>query len=236
MKRTTTIALFAGIFAVALGTLGLSGSSSTALMVQAAPHTQEVGMLGHVQYTVLDDNGSIKAYMQTDNIVVQEGKDCAASRIFETGTDPGKCTKTGNDFDFIAIGNATGGTIDENQTQLNGSGCSGGNPGAEGEMARRQVDPDFTTAGTGGDDNGTVVELETASPFTFDKNNATDVIDSGIFNGNYGDAASASAVCADNTHATADWDLFAIQKLNADDGITVSDGDSLSVKWTITVG
>jgi|APSaa5957512535_1039671.scaffolds.fasta_scaffold09241_6 hypothetical protein len=46
MKKITSIVLFASIFAVAVGTLGLSGNSATSLMVSAAPQTQEnVGML-----------------------------------------------------------------------------------------------------------------------------------------------------------------------------------------------
>ena len=71
MKRTTTIALFAGMFAVTVGMLGFSGNSATANMISALPQSQDnVGMLGHVEYKVLDELGSIKQYMQNDNVVV----------------------------------------------------------------------------------------------------------------------------------------------------------------------
>ena len=82
MKRTTTIVLFASIFAVAVGTLGLSGNSATSLMI--APQTQQVGMLGHVEYMVHDASGNTVQYMQGDNVVVNDGEDCVAEYVFYT--------------------------------------------------------------------------------------------------------------------------------------------------------
>jgi len=228
MKRITTIALFAGIFAVTVGTLSFSGISATSLMVSSLPQSQEnVGMLGHVEYKVLDEVGNIKHYMQNDNIVVQTGKDCTARAVFATGTNPGKCSTTA-DFKYIAIGNKTAGTIDAAQTTLNGGVCA--DTTNDGEMARRAVTPSFTTA-TGS--TGTIVVLDTASvPFTFGASNATAVADSGVFNADEGSKVGSTGQCATLGSAQ----MFSIQKLNADTGITVSNGDSLSVKWTITVG
>lgn len=227
MKKITTIALFASIFAVTIGTLGFSGISATSLMISSLPQSQEnVGMLGHVEYKVLDEIGNIKQYMQNDNIVVQTGKDCVARAVFLNSTDPGKCGQNGQ-FRFIAIGNATGGTIDDAQTNLNGGVCA--NSSTDGEMARRQVTPTFATAGSG---TGTIVTLDTTSaPFTFGAGNATAVIDSGVFN-----TDELSKDSEGRCTSLGGAQMFSIQKLNADTGITVSNGDSLSVKWTITVG
>jgi len=75
MKRTTTIVLFASIIAV--GTLGFSGNSATSLMLSAVPQTQKpVGMLDHVEYKLMDSSGNVIQYMQGDNEVVNDGKDC----------------------------------------------------------------------------------------------------------------------------------------------------------------
>ena len=41
---------------------------------------------------------------------------------------------------------------------------------------------------------------------------------------------------ASDVDVNTNWNMFSRQLLNDDNGITVSDGDSLSVKWTITVG
>ncbi len=231
MKRVTTIALFAGMFAVTVGILGFSGNSATANMISALPQSQDnVGMLGHVEYKVLDELGSIKQYMQNDNVVVQVGKDCVARMVFDTDVDPGAC---GNslEFQYIAIGNATGGTIDDAQTDLALGQCatSGAAGTNGGEMARKQVTPSFTAAGSG---TGTIVTLDlSGDPFTFGTSNATAVIDSGIFN------AQESVQDGENQCGTlGTTEMFSVQELNAQNGIAVSSGDSLSVKWTITVG
>ena len=103
-------------------------------------------------------------------------------------------------------------------------------PTVDGEMAGKQVVPSFTPAITG---TGTVVVLDTSSDlFDFSASNSTGAImQSGIFNGPEG-ALNANGECT--TLGTTS--MFAVQDLNLDTGITVSNGDSLPVKWTITVG
>ncbi len=239
MKRITTIVLFAGIFAVAAGVIGLSGNSSTPLLIAATPQSPElVDMLGHVEYTLLDDAGNIKAYMQTDNIVIQDGSNCSADAIF--GTDSGTCSVLSS-FNYIGIGNAAPGdapyvyitdrTLGDEDADDDTGGCA--STGVGGDMARRLVTPSITAAS--GATSGAVVELITDNPFTFDASNATTVFDSGVFNANYAttnDQNTCSAVGVPGT----DWSMFARQVLDTNVGITVSDGDSLSVKWTITIG
>lgn len=244
MKRNTTIVLFASIFAVAIGTLGLSGTSASTLMLSGAPHSQEqaIGMLGHVEYMVQDNNGNIAAYMQGDNTVVNDGEDCAADAIFGDGT----CI-TG-DFNFIAIGNHTGTPtptvlFDTNSTLADllddtTSTCASSSDGStdyatDGEMARRGVTPTHTPAtGT----TGTIVELDTSgAPFSFDASNATTVYDSGIFNSDYA-TSNDQNTCAGVNTSGGNQEMFSRQQLNGATGITVNAGDSLSVKWTITVG
>jgi len=269
MKRNTTIVLFASIFAVAVGTLGLGGNSAF-LVASAVPQAQEgVSMLGHVEYKHLDEFGNIKGYMQQDNIVVVAGKDCAAAHLFTDGTSKFVPTAGSNDcipnpgfFTYIGVGNGTLVPVADdpwigvnNATLQNttggGSGTTsqcaddGANDGAAagGEMARRNVTATFVSSGT-----STVVTLDTSGagsdgPFTFVSANATDVTDSGLFNADYelgpgvGHTCGASFVLSgDDDVAGVDWNMFSRQVLNNDAGITVTDGDSLSVKWTITVG
>ncbi|MEX0861827.1 hypothetical protein [Nitrosopumilus sp.] len=241
MKRITSIVLFASIFAITVGALGFSGNSATSLMVAAIPQTQEnVGMLGHVEYRLFDEMGNVKGYMQNDNIVVEAGKDCAAKALFDSSASVGQCTGSVTNFQWIGIGNGSSATINvTNQTladstddetgtcsQSGGTGTAGG-----GDMARRSVTPSFNVAGT-----TAIVTLDTSSaPFTFDAGNATVVRDSGVFNANYGTPGAGSTCGGTNTAGTT-WSMFSRQLLNAATGITVSSGDSLSVKWTITVG
>lgn len=246
MKKITSIVLFASIFAVAVGTLGLSGISATSLMVSAAPQTQEnVGMLGHVEYKVLDEFGAVKAYMQNDNVVVSAGKDCAAQGLFtNTAGQVRDCITGSSAFTYIGIGNGSSGTIDVLNSTLADAGtdndatgtCSAtagtGNAGG-GDMARRNVTAGFNVGGT-----QAIVTLDTSgTPFTFDVSNATSVIDSGIFNADYS-GAIVNGQCPESqtTGNAGTWNMFSRQLLNAATGITVGAGDSLSVKWTITVG
>jgi hypothetical protein len=236
MKRTTSIVLFASVFAVAVGTLGLSGNSATLLMASAVPQAQEpIGMLGHVEYKVLDSSGNIVQYMQNDNIVVNDGEDCSADAIFGAGTCAGAIGT--NYFDHISIGNgssanvgATNSTLADATDDTTGTCAS---TGVGGDMARKQVTPTHTPASGA---TGAIVTLDTSSaPFTFDASNATTVIDSGVFNADYGTPNDQGTCGGVNTAGTT-WDMFSRQLLNAATGITVNDGDSLSVKWTITVG
>ena len=237
MKTIHTIVLFAGVLAVAMGTITLNGISATPLMTVGTQQTNDiVGMLGHVEYAVRDNEGFMKAYKQTDNIVVETGKDCVARLVFENSTDPGKCNNE-NEFQHIAIGNftVTGSAVNATMTHLDDGNSaladcaeSGSSSGAE--MSRKTVTVAFQSA-TGG--TGTVVTLDTSvgnTAFTFDQDNATTVFQSGVFDA--GEAAG-SEICSGTPPAS---NLFSIQDLNADTGISVNNGDSLSVKWTITVG
>ena len=252
MKRTAYVVLFASIFAVAVGTLGL-GTNTTGLMVAASPQSQVEGVniLGHVEYKLLDENGDIKAYMQNDNIVVEQGKDCASQYIFANGgAQVGSCVATntlGKAFTHIGIGNGTTGTTlsannqtladasDDSEAHCSRSALNDGRP-AGGEMARRNVTASFDVSGT-----NTIVTLDTSSsPFTFNAGNATSVKDSGIFNGPYVGGTQVDGQCPfdaqQDAGSSGDWNMFSRQLLNTDQGITVGSGDSLSVKWTITVG
>ena len=255
MKRNTTIVLFASIFAVAVGTLGFSGNSAF-LMVSAVPQAQEnVGVLGHVEYTLLDEFGDIKAYMQNDNVVVVAGKDCAASKLFTDGTAPvHDCLANAGAFTFIAIGNGTVNNVDDigasnNTLADTGDTVTGQNDQMDcayfgptgGYMAQRNatIDPSDITSGG----SATVVVIDTADapggPFKFVSDNATVVKDSGLFNQPHGDYNASTGRCAgavDGDDAAGLGNMFSRQLLNTDQGITVTDGDSLSVKWTITVG
>ena len=247
MNRQKSIALFAAIAAVAMTAIGLTGVSATTLMVSSVPQSQEgMGMLGHVEYTLMGSDDLVKGYFQSDNIVVDDGKDCVGVRTFGAAIAAGKCN-TDKTFRYIAIGNWTGGAPDGTESALDSQGSSicadGGGTGQEGEMARKLVVPNIITGAV--NPAGSVVELEVLNAFTFGIFNATTVEQSGIFNGISTDDTIATYDGGDTTGQCAApgvpdaanvWNMFAIQDLNSGNGITVTDGDSLSVKWTITIG
>ena len=226
MNRTKSIALFAGIFAIAMTTLGLSEVSSTQMMTSALPQSQDgVGMLGHVEYTILDANNAVKGYHQSDNIVVYQGTDCTAVRLF--GTDnSGSCDQVANTFNYIGIGNGTGTSVAAD-IELTGGACALAAPG---EQARKLVIPTISVVAAGA---GTQVVLEPATTFKFDGGNATTVRESGIFNADFTASSVTTGMCTTYGTAGTTWDMFSQQQLGS--GVVVSDGDSLAVKWTITI-
>ncbi len=239
MNRIHTIALFAGVFAVALGTLGFTGFSSVSaipLMTEAIPQTQaQTGILGHVTYTLFNADGDIKSYVQADNVVVVVGKNCIASHIFndaEDGAGENTCNGRTTDFNFIAIGNTTTATVTNGLIELtrnNGAGCA--STTVDGEMARVQVTPAITNSTT---TTGAIVVLETLADqtFTFTTSNATTVSQSGLFDDQVQVIDNTTGECSTLGVPGVDGNLFSIQNI----AVTTTDGDSLSIKWTITIG
>lgn len=243
MNRTQSIALFAGIFAIAMTTYGLTGVSGTPMVMGSVPQSMDnVSMLGHVEYTVFDENNQIKTYVQSDNTVVEHGKDCVGMMVFGATQGVGDCTTSAKTFRYIGIGNGTHGTEAEGLTQLPGTGCA--TSASVGELARKLVVPDvITKAAT---TFGAEVELDVGTnTFTFAKSNTTTpmtVTTSGIFNdlGLDGqdyteyDGSRNDGSCVSFGAEGTDWQMFAMQDLSGT-GVDVTAGDSLAVKWTITI-
>ena len=232
MNRTKIIAVFAGIFAIAMTTYGLSGVSASPMIMASIPQTaEEIGMLGHVEYTVLDSSENVKAYLQSDNVVVRTGTDCAGEQVFGT-TNSATCTSTGSVFQYIAIGNATTPDASATDSELDtdgGSGCA--STSVDGEQARKLVTPTQTD----NSGSGTVVTLDVlTNTFKFDANNATTVTQSAIFNDDVSAKSATTGSCTTLGTAGTDWNMFSIQDLSGG-GVVVSSGDSLAVKWTITI-
>lgn len=223
--------VFAVIFGVSMGILMISGVSVSPLATAAIPQAQSNSyMSGHVEFTLYDENNNIKGYWQTDNIITNLGDDCTANTLFEEGgSDICSGGPSGTGFNFIAIGNGTITDGVEATTGLGGSGT--GNVTAAdsqhlGEMAKRQDSNPVLTTSTG---SGATAVIATETAFTFDSNNATTVHASGLF-----DLISTKDGSGQTT--TPAGNLFAFQRLNGGSGIIVSNGDSLTVTWTITVG
>ena len=172
MKRTVTIGLLGAILAVAVGFISTNAISATPFFMAASDLSSDesFSMLGHVEYTVLDSNGQIKQYVQGDNLIVDNGRDCSAKLIFNSTDDSGVCTPLNTGFNYIAIGNVTGGFPGTDASTALGD-----------EMDRTEGDVTITSnSGT------TVVSVTTREPFTFDHgttNHPTGIVvsESGLF-------------------------------------------------------
>lgn len=108
MKQATLIALLGIVSAAGLAAFstGLFADSTTKSTLDSAAY-----MTGHLKLTAYDENGNVKAYRQTDNIVLNKGDDCMAELIFDnTGTD--QCTQE-QLFDVVHIGTGSDGSTSE---------------------------------------------------------------------------------------------------------------------------
>ena len=99
MNKTIPALLLGAIIATGIGLYGISGflsdSQSTALSSSSF-------MTGHLTLTAYDENGNIKAYRQTDNIVLNTADNCMSEILFTLSTGNG-CTLAAN-YDFVHIG------------------------------------------------------------------------------------------------------------------------------------
>jgi len=190
MKKYTGIALIGVLVVGIAGFISLDAISATSFVtMKVASDVHETGkMIGHVTYELRGADGNIKHYSQSDNVIVDDGTDCAATAIFDT--DDALCPLAGNGgFAFIAIGNATGLT---SGTPLSGNtdsalivtGGGVGSFGADGgdEVARTDyIDADITGADSDASIVTTVIITSTQFDFPTLGSDGTVITQSGLF-------------------------------------------------------
>jgi len=100
MTPTKYIALFVGLAAV----VSLGGSYALMQDNHSSNGIQQEGMktLGHLTLVAYASDGSIKAYRQTDNLVVNNGDNQTANKIFGTALTTTSATQ--NVFNSVAVG------------------------------------------------------------------------------------------------------------------------------------
>lgn len=227
MKRLQTTLLFGAIFAAALGTVMVNDQAISAFIAPAYYESNSQGIMiqGHVEYLVHDSEGNIVQYAQGDNMIVETGGDCIASAIF-TGASEGLCTTLGN-FDFIAIGNSTTGTITVGDQQLDEDSGEDGlsviGTVHTGEMARKQVTPSVDVTGS----NAIVTLSNSGNAFSFTSTNATIIEQSALYN-------LSGTPNANGESTVIGGEMLAAQDLST--AVTVANGDTLTVTWTVTIG
>ncbi len=203
-----------GIVAVVVGILGFStiaaNSDSGSLAVQK---TENMGIMGHLTLVQKDQNGNIKAYRQSDNMILNNGKNCAPKVLFATSTSG--CIGTPGTFNVIGLITAT--TFDQ-QTALT-------------SLAPLSTLGLAPVAATGTSDT-----LQTTS-VTATTGASTAVISASF---NYAATATTSqavqgAVLMDTTvQSTTTGNAFSAKPFSGG-AVTLSPGDSLTVTWNISL-
>ena len=146
-----TMAIFGmAVMVVASGAIGFNFASMFPTSQKAS--TEGLPFLGHIEVVAKDPNGNIKAYRQSDNVVIRSAKACVGDLVFGFNTTR-NCYAA--KFQHIGIGNNST-TPSEGQTSpvigLIGSRSVDTAPGLDNATAtvgaKATIDKAFTINGT----------------------------------------------------------------------------------------
>ena len=221
-SKTSIIGLVAAV-AVLSGAMGLSvtGAFSDLKIAQYVPNNVATGFLvGHVEIEAFNEDGELFAYRQSDNAVVDDGEQCILKMLFGTtggvldaNTDDGRGQYAGTD-------NCTG--ILTGAWDIIAIGTGTTTPAdtdviLETELTSGDLDRAYATTKTWTNGTGaTTTKIVLKNTFTSDGVSAS-VTESGLFNSTTVDGAG----------------MLAHQTFSA---VSLTDGDSITVTWTFTVG
>jgi hypothetical protein len=199
---------------VAMSTGGVYALTQEVQTTQSTPATTTVGqeipvILGHLQIVAKDKYGNIKAYRQTDNLVVSNGLNETVNYLFGSGLQSTTDTTLGT-IKYVGVGtSATAVTYKDVELNAQQSSKRTGtvtaiNAGGGGGMGA-QIAATWTGGGTGALNNntGSAVNIQEAGLFDSPTNSTT---------------GTASNLYAHQTFSS----------------IAINSGDSLTVTWKIT--
>jgi len=209
--KQTKLALSA-VMIVAVGLIGtnfVTGSEMTELETFGA-NLASGTVYGHVTVVHSDPDGNILSYIQTDNLVANNGKDCMAEMIFGN-TDTGCDATTNNFFNTVALFNGQTFPATQNATGLLGVDVTASGLTITDGGTSVTVSENTAASGAGYVD-GAGSQTDIAKTFTA---GATQTVDgAALFND------SEDAVLAGQTFSS----------------VTLNNLDTLAVTWTITLG
>lgn len=216
MNNSKNLGLYAAVIAVSVGVLGAYGFSlNTSNLSNTSSITPEgTSILGHVTVIATDSSGHVTQYLQGDNAVQINAKDCVGRSLFGNSGSFASTVCTGaltGNFTKIAISSSgAGGTFGDNLDALTGEFSSFGltRTNAASESAT------WTDATTGG--HGQEVIQAT---FTNTDSSSHTVGSAGLFN---------------TTTVSGTGGMFSGQDFAS--GVTLNQNDAITVKWTIQVG
>ena len=225
MKSITTITALVAALAVTSGGLGLS---LTGVFednnVTTTSNTVNGLMMGHLVVEAHNEAGELVAYRQSDNEVVDDGEQCILKMLFATtGTSQagrGEYTSTTactgaltNAWDVISIGTDTTAAADTQVILGNETGSGTNNAAGMPGLERGTATTKTWTNGTG----STTTKIVLSKTFTNDSTNSATIGESGLFNSTSNDTNG----------------MLARQTFT---GVALSNGDSITITWTFTVG
>jgi len=168
-----------------LGIVAISSGGAFAVMQNTQTPTvqpESSSVLGHIQFVLTGADGNVKAYRQTDNLVVTEGRNTITDLAFPIAAGGANGNSTDNKFSYIGIGTgstpAAAGNIGEEtliSTCKRGQDATVTSPGT----GQAQVDVTFSGATCA----GTITESVLSNSGTGAAANAGEILARQIFTG-----------------------------------------------------
>ncbi len=212
MKHPQTIVLTA-VLAVAVGMVGINGASGDIFGLNSNPDvstSEGQAYIGHIVVKHFDPEGNLISYQQTDNLVNDPGKNCAANLLFGTGF--ASCTSPAV-FENIALSTNSGAGFNEaDTTLLNECDTVTDQCGSGLEIRKAGIVTQDQLAATPA---GAIVQIQ--ATFTQGSAGPTTINSAGLF-----DALT-----------TETGNMFA--ERNFSTGVSLSQNDSIQVTWLITL-
>lgn len=197
---------------VAMSTGGVYALTQNVLAPQAsttATGTENAVALGHIVIVAKDKDGNIKAYRQTDNIVVNNGLNATVNDLFGAGTLLTTDATVGT-FKYVGVGTGTNPAVYNNQAlQTQQSSKQLGTVTAIGES---------NTPALGDGMGAQIAATWAAGKLNNNTGSPVSITEAGLFDNQVNGSGSAS-------------NMYARQQFSA---ISINSGDSLSVTWKIT--
>jgi len=214
--KQTKLALSA-VMIVAVGLIGANFVTGSEMTEQEKfdAMSDSGSIYGHVTVVHSDPDGNILSYAQMDNFIANDGKDCMAALIFGSTAGGTECTAaTDVIFNRIVLFDGDSFAVTMNASGLLGSvneiiGTGISIATADSLLQNAPATGSGYTDGTGGSTD--IVKAFTAG--------------SGVTNQNIDGAALLNT----NDDAVLAGQVFS-------SAVTLNDGDSLTVTWTITLG
>lgn len=202
-----------GLIAILSVGVGLTSFSSLDLFQESSGISttgNDIGLNGHVTVVHRDAEGSVLSYAQYDNVITNEGLNCATRTLFATTNGTCAMASPSDDFDFIGL-LADGSVAAAENVAASPQTVTGGGLNPVQALTRGI---DVAPAGTG----ITTGNVVTGIQHTFQKANSTQAIIAG---------ATLQTGAADAVFAT---------KLFTGGDVTLNANDTLEITWSITLG
>jgi len=124
-------------------------------------------VFGHIELVARDANGEIKAYRQTDNLIVTDGESCAANYLFGSGAgNPHAGCGAATPFANIGVGKSA-------------TAVSAGQTDVLDQISNKRPDTDGVAASGA---NGAVIETQWLANTLRNQSGTVAITESGLFN------------------------------------------------------